>query len=58
MACSALSGSQVCTGNIGALIAKATKKPRNSSRPVAVEKSRWARSAVRNDGVPALADST
>src|SRR3954454_1639993 len=36
VASSAASGSQVCTGNIGALIANATKKPRNSQRPRSV----------------------
>ncbi len=34
LASSAASGSQVCTGTIGALIANATKKPRNSQRPM------------------------
>ena len=31
-ASAAASGSQVCTGHIGALTAKAKKKPQNSSR--------------------------
>src|SRR6478672_12490444 len=39
VALAVVSGSQVCTGNIGALIAKATKKPRNIQRPSAVPKS-------------------
>ncbi len=38
-ASAAASGSQVCTGHSGALIAKATKKPRKSSRSVVVPSS-------------------
>ena len=38
---SAASGSQVCSGTSGALIAKANMKPRNSQRPVPVPKSSW-----------------
>src|SRR5580765_3186960 len=37
LASSAASGSQVCTGTIGALIANAMKKPRNIQRPASVE---------------------
>ncbi|CPU64684.1 Uncharacterised protein [Mycobacteroides abscessus] len=33
-ACCAASGSQVCTGKSGALMANARKKPRNSSRSI------------------------
>ena len=55
VACCVVSGSQVCTGNIGALIANATKKPTNSQRPVVVEMSRLARSEIRYDGLPAAA---
>ena len=58
VACCVVSGSQVCTGNIGALIANATKKPTKSQRPVEVEMSRRARSEIRYDGGPALALST
>jgi hypothetical protein len=43
----AASGSHVCTGHMGALIAKATKKPRNSQRPVDVEISSSLRSLSR-----------
>src|SRR3954447_24195029 len=39
LASSAASGSQVCTGTIGALIANATKKPKNIQRPALVEMS-------------------
>src|SRR4051794_41499400 len=46
----AASGSQVCTGHIGALIANATKKPRNSQRPVVVLMSVFIRSWRRYDG--------
>ncbi len=38
-ACSAVSGSQVCTGHIGALIAKATKNARNTRRCVVTDMS-------------------
>src|SRR3954471_21854944 len=47
VAFSVVSGSQVCTGNIGGLIAKAMKKPRNSQRPVAVPKSIFDSSETR-----------
>src|ERR1700741_2989405 len=46
----AASGSQVCTGHIGALIANATKNPRNSQRPVVVLMSAFIRSCSRYDG--------
>ena len=49
VACSAVSGSQVCTGTIGALIAKAMKKPTNSSFPMAPEKFTLARSLSRKE---------
>src|SRR5689334_24865788 len=59
VAASVVSGSQVCTGNIGALIANATKKPRNSQRPVAVPKSIFDSSETRYVAPPlVLADST
>ena len=44
----AASGSQVCTGHSGALIAKAMKKPRNSSRSVLVPMSVPSRFSNRN----------
>ena len=44
---SAASGSQVCSGTSGALIAKANMKPRKSQRPVSVAMSSWLRSASR-----------
>ena len=54
-----VSGSQVCTGNIGALIAKAMKKPRNIQRPTSVPKSISASSETRYVGPPSVfADST
>ena len=43
--CSAASGSQVCSGTSGALIAKANMKPTNSQRPVSVAMS----SCIRSD---------
>ena len=49
VACSAVSGSHVCTGTIGALIAKAMKNPTNNSLPIAPEKSTFARSLRRKD---------
>ncbi len=59
VAFSAVSGSQVCTGNIGALIAKAMKKPRNIQRPAPVPKSISASSVRRYVGPPDVpADST
>jgi len=51
-ACSAASGSQECTGNIGALIAKARKKPRKSSRSVTGAISSPVRLAVRKPCSP------
>ena len=44
---SAASGSQVCSGTSGALIAKANMKPRNSQRPVPVPMSSWLRCCSR-----------
>ena len=58
VACSVVSASQVCTGNIGALIAKAMKKPRNSQRCVIGSMSSAARSVSRNVGRPESADTT
>ena len=59
VAFSVVSGSQVCTGNIGALIAKAMKKPRNIQRPASVPKSILASSESRYVGPPVVfADST
>src|ERR1700712_1230620 len=55
----AASGSQVCTGHIGALMANATKKPRNSQRPVLCDMSAFIRSCSRYDGPLAeLLDTT
>src|ERR671927_1850846 len=56
----ATSGSQVCTGTIGALIANATKKPTNSQRPVVVSTSamKSLSSDKRYVGAPTLEDST
>ena len=45
-----VSGSQVCTGNIGALIANAMKKPMNIQRPAHVLKSMSASSEMRYVG--------
>src|SRR3954449_10375704 len=54
-----VSGNHVCTGNIGALIAKATKKPTNSQRSVSVPKSSLASSETRYVAPPdVFADST
>jgi hypothetical protein len=47
VACSVVSGSHVCTGNIGALMAKAMKNARNIQRPAPVEKSLVASSDTR-----------
>src|SRR5690348_872220 len=59
VAFSVVSGSQVCTGNIGALIANAMKNPTNSQRPVSVPKSILASSETRYVAPPLdLADST
>src|SRR5689334_3898515 len=57
VAASEVSGSQVCTGNSGALTTNATMKPRNSQRPTLVLMSSLDRSEIRYDGCPALADS-
>ena len=58
----AASGSQVCTGHIGALTAKAMKKPRKSQRPVVVliapEASRFIRSSSRYDGPASVSAPT
>ena len=56
-ACSAVSGSQVCTGTIGALIAKAMKKAAKSQRSVPVPIGRPVRSEVSRLGAPRPADS-
>src|SRR5690242_9008171 len=54
-----VSGSHVCTGNIGAFTANATKKPTNSQRPTDVEKSTFASSETRYVAPPLVfADST
>ena len=53
-----VSGSQVCTGNIGALIAKAMKKPRNIQRPTSVPKSIWASSEMRYVGPASVLDDS
>src|SRR3954469_19341658 len=54
-----VSGSQVCTGNIGAFTANATKNPRNSQRPTSVPKSILASSGTRYVAPPLVfADST
>ena len=45
--CSAASGSQVCSGTSGALMAKANMKPTKSQRPVPVPRVSWLRSASR-----------
>ena len=58
VAFSVVSASQVWTGNIGALIAKAMKKPRNSQRCVIGSMSSAARSVSRKLGLPALAETT
>src|ERR1700755_1103900 len=46
----AASGSHVCTGHSGALMANAMKKPRKSQRPVVVLMSAFIRSCSRDDG--------
>ena len=56
--CSAASGSQVCTGTIGALIANATKNPTNSHRAVFWSIGICESSESRYVGVPARADTT
>src|SRR3954447_25908499 len=59
VAFSVVSGSQVCTGNIGALTAKATKNPTKSQRPTSVPKSIFASSETRYVAPPEVfADST
>ena len=47
VAFSVVSASQVCSGNSGALTAKAMKKPANSQRPAPVEMSSCCRSVSR-----------
>ena len=55
VACSVVSGSQVCTGNSGALTANAMKKPTNSQRlRVGVDVDAAAGRVKRYDGVPRL----
>jgi len=54
----AASGSQVCNGHIGAFTANATKKPRNSHRPVFCPICVFIRSCSRYDGPPAVFDDT
>ena len=49
----AASGSQVCSGHSGALIAKAAMNPRNSNRSVVVLMGMFCRSLSRNDACPA-----
>ena len=57
--CSAASGSQVCSGTSGALIANANMKPTNSQRPVPVPMSQLAQVATAGSWrSPAWADST
>jgi len=51
-ASAAASGSQVCTGNIGALTAKAKKKPRNISRSAPTPRSRPVSLDSRNPSGP------
>ena len=58
VACSVVSGSQVWTGNSGALIANAMKKPTNSHFWVSGSMVMPCRSLKRYDGVPRLADTT
>ena len=58
VALSVVSASQVWTGNIGALIAKATKNPTNSQRWVIGSMSIAARSLSRKLGLPLSADTT
>ena len=58
VAFSVVSASQVCSGNSGALIANAMKKPMNSQRPASVPMSRAARSERRYDGSPCSAETT
>ena len=47
VACSAVVGSQVCTGNIGALTMKATRNPTISQRPRSVPIGSLANSVSR-----------
>ena len=58
VAFSVVSASQVCTGNIGALIAKAMKKPANNQRCAVGSMSIAARSLIRKLGLPASAETT
>ena len=58
VAFSVVSASQVCSGNSGALIANAMKKPANSQRPASVSMSSAARSESRYDGSPCWAETT
>ena len=58
VAFSVVSASHVCTGNIGALIAKAMKKPRKSQRWVVGSISIALSSVRRYVGLPARADTT
>jgi len=52
VACWAASGSHVCTGNIGALIAKARKNPRKSQRSTPVDRSSPVRLSMRKPSEP------
>ena len=47
VASAAASGSQVCSGNSGALIANEMKKPMNSQRSTLVPRSSWESSESR-----------
>jgi hypothetical protein len=60
VASSAASGSQVCTGNIGALIANAMKNPTNIHRPIPVSTSAMtgASSESRYVGPPSVRDDS
>ena len=53
VACSAVSGSQVCRPAIGAFTANAKKKATNNQRPIPTSRSSFARSASRKLGCPA-----
>jgi len=54
-ACSAVSGSQVCTGTIGAFTAKAMKNPANSTFCTVSLIGMDAKSSIRKLGCPAPA---
>src|SRR6516162_8115915 len=54
----AASGSQVWNGHSGALIAKATKNPRNSQRSAVVDRARWVSWLNRNVPCPAWSEYT